>query len=138
MEKQNYLEQVKKVTNNSPYYKLLGMEIVEIKEGVCKIQMPFKQDLTHPYRIMHGGAIASLADSSVAMALISVVEPRDRFTTIEFKINFFAPVNKGKLEAHGKIIHKGSKTAVGEVEVKNEEGKLIAKLIATYNIRRVD
>ncbi len=138
MEKQNYLEQVKKVTNNSPYYKLLGMEIVEIKEGVCKIQMPFKQDLTHPYRIMHGGAIASLADSSVAMALISVVEPRDRFTTIEFKINFFAPVNKGKLEAHGKIIHKGSKTAVGEVEVKNEEGKLIAKLIATYNIRRAD
>ncbi len=138
MEKQNYLEQVKKVTNNSPYYKLLGMEIMEIKEGECKIQMPFKQDLTHPYRIMHGGAIASLADSSVAMALISVVEPRDRFTTIEFKINFFAPVNKGKLEAHGKIIHKGSKTAVGEVEVKNEEGKLIAKLIATYNIRRTD
>ncbi len=136
MEKQNYLEQVKKVTNNSPYYKLLGMEIMEIKEGECKIEMPFKQDLTHPYRIMHGGAIASLADSSVAMALISVVEPRDRFTTIEFKINFFAPVNKGKLEAHGKIIHKGSKTAVGEVEVKNEEGKLIAKLIATYSIRR--
>ncbi len=138
MEKENYLEQVKQVTNNSPYYKLLGMEIMEIKEGECKIEMPFKKDLTHPYRIMHGGAIASLADSSVAMALISVVEPRDRFTTIEFKINFFAPVSKGKLEAHGKIIHKGSKTAVGEVEVKNEEGKLIAKLIATYNIRRVD
>ncbi len=138
MEKQNYLEQVKKVTNNSPYYKLLGMEIMEIREGECKIQMPFKQDLTHPYRIMHGGAIASLADSSVAMALISVVEPRDRFTTIEFKINFFSPVNKGKLEAHGKIIHKGSKTAVGEVEVENEEGKLIAKLIATYNIRKAD
>ncbi len=138
MEKEKYLEQVKKVTKNSPYYRLLGMEIMEIKEGESKIQMPFKQDLTHPYRIMHGGAIASLADSSVAMALISVVEPGDRFTTIEFKINFFAPVNKGKLEAHGKIVHKGSKTAVGEVEVKNEEGKLIAKLIATYNIKRVD
>ena len=138
MEKEKYLEQVKKVTNNSPYYKLLGMEIMEIKEGESKIQMPFKQDLTHPYRIVHGGAIASLADSSVAMALISLVEPRDRFTTIEFKINFFAPVNKGKLEAHGKIIYKGSKTAVGEVDVKNEEGKLIAKVIATYSIRRVD
>jgi len=138
MEKEKYLEQVKKVTNNSPYYRLLGMEIMEIKEGESKIQMPFKQDLTHPYRIVHGGAIASLADSSVAMALISLVEPRDRFTTIEFKINFFSPVNKGKLEAHGKIIYRGSKTAVGEVDVKNEEGKLIAKVIATYSIRRVD
>jgi acyl-CoA thioesterase len=138
MEKEKYLEQVRKVTNNSPYYQLLGMEVMEIKEGESKIQMPFKQGLTHPYRIVHGGAIASLADSSVAMALISLVEPKDRIATIEFKINFFAPVSKGNLEAQAKIIHKGSKTAVGEVEVKNEEGKLVAKVIATYSIRRVD
>jgi len=138
MGKEKYLEQVRKVANNSPYYQLLGMEIMEIKEGESKIQMPFKQGLTHPYRIVHGGAIASLADSSVAMALISLVEPKDRIATIEFKINFFAPVSKGNLEAHAKIIHKGSKTAVGEVEVKNEEGKLVAKVIATYSIRRVD
>jgi uncharacterized protein (TIGR00369 family) len=138
MGKEKYLEQIRKVANNSPYYQLLGMEIMEIKEGESKIQMPFKQGLTHPYRIVHGGAIASLADSSVAMALISLVEPKDRIATIEFKINFFAPVSKGNLEAQAKIIHKGSKTAVGEVEVKNEEGKLVAKVIATYSIRRVD
>jgi acyl-CoA thioesterase len=138
MGQEKYLEQIKKVTNNSPYYQLLGMEIMEIKEGESKIQMPFKEGLTHPYRIVHGGAIASLADSSVAMALISLVEPKDRIATIEFKINFFAPVSKGNLEAHAKIIHKGSKTAVGEVEVKNEEGKLVAKVIATYSVRRVD
>ena len=138
MGKEKYLEQIRKVANKSPYYRLLGMEVMEIKEGESKIQMPFKQGLTHPYRIVHGGAIASLADSSVAMALISLVEPKDRITTIEFKINFFAPVSKGDLEAHAKIIHKGSKTAVGDVEVKNEEGKLVAKVIATYSIRRVD
>ena len=138
MGKEKYLEQIRKVANNSPYYQLLGMEIMEIKEGESKIQMPFKQGLTHPYRIVHGGAIASLADSSVAMALISLVEPKDRIATIEFKINFFAPVSKGNLEAQAKIIHKGSKTAVGEVEVKNEEGKLVAKVIATYSIRKGD
>jgi acyl-CoA thioesterase len=138
MGKEKYLEKIREVANKSPYYRLLGMEVMEIKEGESKIQMPFKQGLTHPYRMVHGGAIASLADSSVAMALISLVEPKERITTIEFKINFFAPVSKGDLEAHAKIIHKGSKTAVGDVEVKNEEGKLIAKLIATYSIRRVD
>jgi uncharacterized protein (TIGR00369 family) len=138
MKKEKYLEQIRKEVNNSPYYQLLGMEVIELKEGESKIQMPFKPDLTHPYGIVHGGAIASLADSSVAMALISLVEPKDRITTIEFKVNFFAPVSKGSLEAHTKIIHRGSKTAVGDVEVKNEEGKLVAKLIATYSIRRVD
>lgn len=138
MVKQIYLEQVIKVANSSPYYRLLGMEIKEIKEGESKIGMPFKQDLTHPYGIVHGGAIASLADSAVAMALIDLVGPRDRITTIEFKINFVASVDKGELEAHAKIIHKGSKTAVGDVEVVNEQGKLVAKLVATYSIQRSD
>jgi len=138
MRKEKYLEQIRKEVNNSPYYRLLGMEVTEIKKGESKVQMPFKQGLTHPYGIAHGGAIASLADSGVALALVSLVEPKDRIATIEFKINFFAPISKGNLEAHTKIIHKGSKTAVGDVEVKNEEGKLVAKLMATYSIRRVD
>jgi len=133
-----YLKQVMKVANGSPYYRLLGMEVKEIREGESRIEMPFKQDLTHPYGIAHGGAIASLADSAVAMALIDLVDPEDRITTIEFKINFFASVNKGELEAHAKIIHKGSKTAVGDVEVVNEKGKLVAKLVATYSIKRND
>jgi acyl-CoA thioesterase len=136
MRKGIYLKQVMKVANSSPYYRLLGMEVKEIKEGKSRIEMPFKQDLTHPYGIAHGGAIASLADSAVAMALIDLVDRKDRITTIEFKINFFASVDKGELEAHAKIIHKGSKTAVGDVEVVNEKGKLVAKLIATYSIKR--
>ncbi|MGQ9645987.1 MAG: PaaI family thioesterase [Thermodesulfobacteriota bacterium] len=136
MQKEAYLEQVIKVANSSPYYRLLGMEVKEIKGGEARIDMPFKQDLTHPYGIAHGGAIASLADSAVAMALIDLVDPRDRITTIEFKINFFASVDKGKLEACAKIIHKGSRTAVGDVEVVDEKGRLVAKLVATYSIRR--
>lgn len=138
MGKEAYLKQVMKVANSSPYYRLLGMEVREIKEGESRIEMRFKQDLTHPYGIAHGGAIASLADSAVAMALIDLVDPKDRITTIEFKINFFASVDKGELEAHAKIIHKGSKTAVGDVEVVNEKGKLVAKLVATYSIKRSD
>jgi len=138
MEKEKYLELVKRAANGSPYYRLLGMEITEIREGESTIQMLFREELTHPYGIVHGGAIASLADSAVAMALVDLVGPKDRITTIEFKINFFAPISKGELKAHAKIIHKGSKTAVGDVEVVNEEGKLVAKGIATYIIVRGD
>jgi uncharacterized protein (TIGR00369 family) len=138
MGNERYLEQVRKVVNSSPYYRLLGMEVTEIREGESRIQMLFKEELTHPYGIVHGGAIASLADSAVAMALISLVEQKDRIATIEFKINFFVPISKGELKAHAKIIHKGSKTAVGDVEVINEKGKMVAKVIATYSIMRGD
>ena len=138
MGNERYLEQVRKVVNSSPYYRLLGMEVTEIREGESRIQMLFKEELTHPYGIVHGGAIASLADSAVAMALISLVKQKDKIATIEFKINFFVPISKGELKAHAKIIHKGSKTAVGDVEVINEKGKMVAKVIATYSIMRGD
>ena len=138
MEKKKYINQVRKVANHSPFYQLLGMKILEIQDGTCRIEMPFRKKLTHPYGIIHGGAIASLADSAVAMALISLVKSIDRITTIEFKINFFTPINQGKLMAQAKVIHKGSKTAVGEVDVFNEKSKLVAKVIATYNIQSTE
>ena len=122
------------MANSCPYYQLLGMNITDIREGESRIQMPFGQKLTHPYGMVHGGAIASLADAAVAVALIGMVDEKDRVTTIEFKINFFAPISKGELTARAKIIHRGSMTAVGDVEVMNEKGRLVAKAIATYSI----
>ena len=138
MEQEKYLKKVREVANRSPYYRLLKMEIFRIRKGKSTIQMPFSKKLTHPYGIVHGGAIASLADSAVAMALIGLVKPSDRITTIEFKINFFTSISQVKLTAQAKIIHKGSKTAVGDVEVINEGGKLVAKVIATYMIQSTE
>jgi acyl-CoA thioesterase len=138
MDEEKYLKKVMELTNRSPYYRLLKMEILEIRKGKSVIQMPFRKNLTHPYGIVHGGAIASLADSAVAMALIGLVKPSDRITTIEFKINFFTSISQGKLTAQAKIIYKGSKTAVGEAEVSNEAGKLVAKVIATYMIQSME
>jgi len=137
MTKRKYLEQVKDLVNRAPYYQLLGMEIVTMTKGEALLQMPFKKELVHPYGMMHGGAIASLADSAVAVALATLVDPNDRITTIEFKINFLAPVSGGKLNARCKILHRGSRTAVGDVEVLNEEGALVAKVLATYSILKV-
>jgi acyl-CoA thioesterase len=138
MDEKKYLNKMRGVTNRSPFYQLLGMKVLEIRDGKCRMEMPFRKKLTHPYGIIHGGAIASLADSAVAMALIDLVKPSDRITTIEFKINFFTSISQGKLTAQAKIIYKGSKTAVGDVEVKNEAGKLVAKVIATYMIQSTE
>jgi acyl-CoA thioesterase len=138
MEQKKYLNKIRGVTNRSPFYQLLGMKVLEIRGGKCTIEMPFRKELTHPYGIVHGGAIASLANSAVAMALISLVKPNDRITTIEFKINFFAPIRQGKLTAKAKIIHRGSKTAVGDVVVIDDEGRLVSKVIATYNIQSTE
>ena len=101
MGKEKYLEQVKVLVNGSPYYQLLGIEIVKMRKGRATLQLRFRKELTHALGRMHGGAIASLADSAVAMALITLVDPSDRITTIEFKINFCGARGHGEVDGAG-------------------------------------
>jgi acyl-CoA thioesterase len=115
-----------------PFWELLGIEVVEMHEGYAKLAMPFHEKLTQPYGIVHGGALFSLADSAVAIAIVSVVEPDKKLLTLEMKINYLAPVKEGLMEAEAKILRHG-RIIPAEVDVKNNN-TLVAKAIATYII----
>ncbi len=124
---------IKNYLNSSPYYKLLGMEVVDINENYSKLRIPFKNDLLQIQGVVHGGVVASIADAAVAIALFSLVDLGDILSTIEIKVNYLAPVKSGEIIAEGRIIHKGSRIALGEADVKNE-GRLVGKALATYMI----
>lgn len=118
----------------SPYWSLLGIELVDVKKGWSKIRLPFDKKLVHPFGFAHGGAIFSLADSAVAMALIGLVKPDENFVTVEMKINYLSTFTEGTLFAEGEIVHRGRNTALGETEVRNGQGALVAKASATYMV----
>ncbi len=48
------------------------------------------------------------------------------------------PFDAGEMMAEARIVHKGAKTALGDVEVRNGDGTLIAKGLATYMILKKD
>ena len=125
---------IAKMQEESPFWTLLGLELADIKKGWARVRLPFAKKLVHPLGIAHGGAVFSAADSAVAMALIGLVEKDETFTTVEMKINYLRPFDEGEITAEAKIIYKGSRTALGDVEVRNAGGILIAKGLATYMI----
>jgi uncharacterized protein (TIGR00369 family) len=127
-----------RMQQESPFWELLGLELADVKKGWAKVRLPFSRKLVHPLGIAHGGAIFSAADSAVAMALIGLVDRDETFTTVEMKINFLKPFDAGEMMAEAWIVHKGAKTALGDVEVRNGDGTLIAKGLATYMILRND
>ena len=131
-------EQARAHVNQIPIYGTLGMEVVTLEPGHSKLKLPFRHELTQPMGIMHGGAIAAIADSAVAVALIQMVPADTRFTTIELKINYLRPVSEGTLWAEGTILHAGRRTALGEVNLTNDAGKLVGKALATYMLIRPD
>ncbi len=123
------------VTNTmAPYWQLLGMELLDYKQGWALVKLPFDTKLTNPTGIAHGGAIFSVADAAAAMAAMGTVEQDELVTTIEMKINYVKPFIKGEITGEAKIVYKGTTTALGDVDVRNENGELIAKGQATYMI----
>ena len=125
---------MEKAQSVHPFWNLLGMELADVRKGWAVIRMPFEKKLTHADGIAHGGAIFSAADAAVAMALIGLIERNETMVTIEMKLNYLKPFKKGMLYAEARIVQKGSRTALGEVDVTLESGAKIAKGLATYMV----
>jgi uncharacterized protein (TIGR00369 family) len=132
--KESYEKALRKAVEAAPYYQLLQIRLEEIDAGFARFRMPFRRDLVQAYGVAHGGAIASLADTAVAFALMTLIQPGERVTTVEMKINFLAPVSEGELIGESRVVQKGTRLALAEMEVKDGNGKLVAKGLATYMI----
>lgn len=112
------------------------MRLQELGEGTSRFIMPVDSNLLNAGGVVHGGALASIADASVAAALSTLVDlERERIFTVEMKINYMAPARAGEIRAEAVIIQKGKSVAVGESSVYDEGGRLLAKAIATYLIK---
>ncbi len=125
---------IRKMQTASPFWDLLGLELTDVRKGWARVRLAFDRKLVHPLGIAHGGTIFSAADSAVAMALIGMVDRSETFTTVEMKLNYLKPFERGAITAEAVIVHKGSRTALGEVDVRDDEGNLVAKGLATYMI----
>ena len=127
-----------KVKKNTPFWSLINMDLVDVKKGWARVKLPYDKKLDHAYGSAHGAAVFAPADSAVAMALQGMVAKDEVFTTVEMKINYLKPFYKGEIIAEAKIVHKGGNLAIGDVEVRDSKGSLIAKALATYMIMKQD
>lgn len=132
-------EAIMQMSNKFGYLQLLGMKIVTADGGVGRVSISIDERLLHPWQMVHGGVIFTLADTAMSMALMSVIPPETPFGTIEAKINFLLPVHTGELVAEAAVVHQGRSTAVLEATVYNiheGERQAIARTLGTFNIVR--
>lgn len=76
---------------------------------------------------VQGGVIVALADHAFVNASSTVVQPGQSTTTTELKVNFIATAVEGHLIATCRLIHYGRRLHVGDIEITDGNGKLIAK-----------
>ena len=108
-----------------PFPNLLGMKLVKLAPGEAQISMTATGKLYQYQNLVHGGAMASLADTAATFAALAGVPEGIDVVTIEFKMNFLAPFKTGRALASGRIIHLGRRTCVAEVNIRHSATKEI-------------
>ena len=123
---------LERLPERMPFWKLLGIEFLDVEKGWARMRLPFDEKLTNSLGIGHGGALFALADSAGSMALVGMTDKGETVTTVEMKINFIRPFTNGDVVAEAKILHSGKRTALGDVVLKDGRGRLLAKGSATF------
>jgi len=118
------LEIVQRMLEKDAFTRELGMELLEIDAGRCALRMQVKASMTNGFGIAHGGITYSLSDSAMAFASNA---HGNLAMSIETSISHVKKAVLGDvLTAHCKELSRGKTVGRYEVEVKNQQGLVVA------------
>jgi uncharacterized protein (TIGR00369 family) len=131
------LERMPKVIKLMPYAAHLGMEYAEGGEGWVRLRLPFKQENTTMADALHGGAIASLIDTTGSMAAWTTSEignPRYFGSTVAVTVNYLSGILATDAIAEGRVLKRGKEIVYSDVRVTTPNGKICAQGNVIYRI----
>ena len=116
----------------------LGRKILEAdpQGGLLRTQFDLKPEFTNPLGHIQGGILAAMLDSTMSLALATVIDATETIPTLELKVNFLRPA-KGRVIGTGKVIQQTKSVAFLEGKLEDTEGNLIATASATSLIIKV-
>jgi 1,4-dihydroxy-2-naphthoyl-CoA hydrolase len=118
-----------------PFAGLLGIEVVSASPEEVRARLGWDESRCTAGGILHGGALMGLADSSGGLcAFLNLPDGATATATIESKSNFFRPVSERHVEATSRVLHQGRSTIVVETELRDADGRLVAKVTQTQAI----
>ena len=126
-----------KVIEMTPYMVHLGMELVEASDSYAKLKLRYQDENSTAAKALHGGAIASLIDTTGAMAAWTTAEvatPKYFGSTVGVTVNYLSAVIGQDCFAEGRVLKRGKEVIYSEVRVTNEDGKLCAQGTVFYRL----
>ena len=113
---------------------LLGIQVEQATRERTVLTMRHRRDLSMPYGVLHGGIVATLADTAAGLAMAADLEPGQAFATIELEVKLLGAVREGTVTAVATPVHRGRTTAVYEVMVTGPGDRPVARFSCTQMI----
>lgn len=114
-----------------PVFSALRFRVDEFSEGLCRMTVPHDRRFDGIYRSYHGGLLATVADSSACMAILTLTGPDEHVTTTDMTIRYLAACLTD-VTAVAKVIKLGRTLCPVHVELFDAEGRMVAVAQVTY------
>ena len=109
----------------------IGTKIVEVDHGRLVLEGNMTGEAhgfpTSRGTIVHGGAIATLADEALASVAFTVAEEGETTVTADLKVDFLRPAVPGRLLARATVRHRTRRLAFCEVTGEQDGGQIVAE-----------
>lgn len=128
-------EIVRRNLRNTIAGRLFGFELDVLEPGRAVMSMRVRGRHLQLHGVVHGGMLAALADTAGAIAAYPMLPRGTRLATIEMSINYLEAVAEGAIVAEGRVVRLGRNFAVSECDIRDHNGRLVAKSLLSFAIR---
>jgi uncharacterized protein (TIGR00369 family) len=123
-----------------PYWVSLGIVVHDaVAPGHIFLRLPMREGLgTRRPEVMHGGAVSSLIDAAAGGAIISQFGAEADYVgqaTLDLNVTYLDAAT-ADIVAEGRILRHSRSLAFTQVEVRMDDGTLVAVGRATFSIIR--
>jgi acyl-CoA thioesterase len=115
--------------SGEPIAAFLNMSLTELSPGFARVAMKLTPDYLNFNGMVFGGIIMSIADQAFAYGTNSLLSPS---ISTQFNIHLISAASvNDELTAECRVIKGGRRISVSEINVTNQDGKLIARATGT-------
>jgi uncharacterized protein (TIGR00369 family) len=116
-----------------PIADTLRFQLAELEKGRAVFRATPGPHTYNPIGVVHGGYAATLLDSACGVAVHSMLEAGQGYTTLELKVAYMRAMTNdtGPVEAVGKVVQFGRRVAFAEAQLTDSRGKLLASATST-------
>ncbi len=115
---------------------LYGLEVLEVHDDLVLAQVSVRDELRQPFGLVHGGVLASIAETLASLGTAVVVMPEGNAAMgLSNSTSFLRPIVAGTIHARAVRRHRGRTTWLWDVEITDDAGRLCALTRMTIAVR---
>lgn len=134
VEPEEFIDDLRRRMAASDFHRWIGIELVDARPGEVDLALEAEPRHLNLQGLLHGGMIATLADTATGLAVRTKLEPGTRHVTVQMDVQFLSPGRPGRILARGRVLRAGRQIAHAEAQITDSAGKLLATAHSTVAI----